>query len=55
MQQDKYPKEQLNDKVCEHIESFENEFQELWREPEEYIAENGEAIEKIVMKPLHNK
>lgn len=34
------------------MEEFEDEFQEIWKENEELAIENGEAFEKIIMKPL---
>lgn len=37
------------------IQEVDEEFQEIWNEPEEVMNENGEFFEKIITKPIYNK
>ncbi|CAD8093184.1 unnamed protein product [Paramecium primaurelia] len=55
VQQNKMPFDSLPNIVQQKISDFEDEFQDLWKESDEYLRENGEAIEKLVMKPLCSK
>ncbi|CAD8188822.1 unnamed protein product [Paramecium octaurelia] len=55
VQQNKLPLDSVPSIVQQKISDFEDEFQDLWKESDEYLRENGEAIEKLVMKPLCSK
>ncbi|CAK94665.1 unnamed protein product (macronuclear) [Paramecium tetraurelia] len=55
VQQNKMPFDSLPNIVQQKISDFEDEFQDLWKESDEFLRENGEAIEKLVMKPLCSK
>ncbi|CAD8096669.1 unnamed protein product [Paramecium primaurelia] len=55
VQQSKLPLDSMPNIVQQKISEFEDEFQDLWKESDEYLRENGEAIEKLVMKPLCSK
>ncbi|CAD8198351.1 unnamed protein product [Paramecium octaurelia] len=55
VQQNKMPFDSLPNVVQQKISEFEDEFQDLWKESDEFLRENGEAIEKLVMKPLCSK
>ncbi|CAK57595.1 unnamed protein product (macronuclear) [Paramecium tetraurelia] len=55
VQQSKLPLDSMPSIVQQKISDFEDEFQDLWKESDEYLRENGEAIEKLVMKPLCSK
>ncbi|CAD8107469.1 unnamed protein product [Paramecium sonneborni] len=55
VQQSKLSVDSLPNTIQQKISDFEDEFQDLWKESDEYLRENGEAIEKLVMKPLCSK
>ncbi|CAD8107958.1 unnamed protein product [Paramecium sonneborni] len=55
VQQNKYQFHQFPNIIQQKISDFEDEFQDLWKESDEFLRENGEVIEKLVMKPLCSK
>jgi hypothetical protein len=39
--------------VADKIQEVEDEFQNIWNEPEEIMIENGEIFENIITKPIY--